>query len=448
MSNATVVVYFGGVATDVTAFVTSVNVRRGRSRELDRFSTGTAQVVFNNEDRRFDPLYSAGPYFGKILPRLRVQITSDEVPIFDGVIEDWNLGYTLSGKSDASIACVDGLALLAQTNLVQTLVDSGQVDSNSNPIFVPVPESQQSPGERITSILARPEVAYPGAVALDPGFNLLQADVIADNTDTLSYLDKVVATDLGRLFVDGAGVLRYRDRTAGITSSPRVVFAAESDPYVQQLSVLSGSTLWFDAASPLPLRVDDDAKAQVLLQDAVLWFDASDPNYVAPVIPFSDVAIEVGSEFLFNRIQITRAGGVVQVAVDDASVTQYGVRTFASDGLLFLGDSETAEFADFLASLYSQPDVRVTGHQVLLHGLPVVQQRYMKRLEIGDVVRTVWTPNNVGQAFDSLSLVEGIEHRIGIDRHEMMVQLTPFSTAGFILDDPNRGLLDTSELTY
>jgi hypothetical protein len=60
----------------------------------------------------------------------------------------------------------------------------------------------------------------------------------------------------------------------------------------------------------------------------------------------------------------------------------------------------------------------------------------------------VWTPNNVGQAFDSLSLVEGIEHRIGIDRHEMMVQLTPFSTAGFILNDLNRGLLDTSELTY
>jgi hypothetical protein len=430
MSNATVVVYFGGVATNVTAYVTSVNVRRGRSRELDRFSTGTATVVFNNEDRRFDPLYSAGPYFGKILPRLRVQITSDEVPIFDGVIEDWNLGYTLSGKSDASIACVDGLALLAQTSLQEFT------------------NSQQTPAERITAVLNRPEVSYPGAVDLDPGFNVLQDDTVSANTDTLGYLDKVVATDLGRLFVDGSGVLRYRDRTAGITSSPRVVFAAENDPYVQQLSVLSGSTLWFDAASPLPLRLDADAKAQVLLQDAVLWFDASDPDYVAPVIPFSDVAIELGSEFLFNRIQITRAGGVVQVAVDDASVTQYGVRTFASDGLLFLGDSETAEFADFLASLYSEPDVRVSGHQVLLHGLPVVQQRYMKRLEIGDVVRTVWTPNNVGQAFDSLSLVEGIEHRIGIDRHEMMVQLTPFSTAGFILNDLNRGLLDTSELTY
>jgi hypothetical protein len=261
-------------------------------------------------------------------------------------------------------------------------------------------------------------------------------------------LDKVVATDLGRLFVDGAGVLRYRDRTSGITSSPQVVFASESDPYVQQLSTLSGASLWFDAAAPLPLRVDADAKAQLILQDATLWFDASDPDFIAPVVPFSEVAVELGSEFLFNRIQITRAGGVVQIAVDDASVTTYGVRTYSSDGLLFLGDSETLEFADFLASLYSQPDVRVAGHTVLLHGLDTTTRRYMQRLEIGDVVRTVWSPNNVGQAFDSLSLVEGIEHAIGVDTHALKIQLTPFSAVGFILDDPNRGLLDTSELTY
>jgi len=427
---AIVTVYFNGAPVDVTAFVRSVSIRRGRSRELDRFSTGTATVVFNNEDRRFDPLYSAGPYFGQIRPRLRVSVVRDEISLFDGLIEDWNLDYSLSGKSDASISCVDGLALLAQTAL----------DAFTN--------AQQTPSERITSVITRPEVAYPGSTDFDPGFNVLQADTVSANTDTLSYLDKVVATDLGRLFVDGAGVLRYRDRTSGITSSPQVVFASESDPYVQQLSVLSGATLWFDAASPSPLRVDDDAKAQLILQDAVLWFDASDPDYIAPVVPFSDIAVELGSEFLYNRIQITRAGGVVQVSVDDASVTTYGVRTYSADGLLFLGDSETLEFADFLASLYSQPDVRIAGHTVLLHGLDTTTRRYMQRLEIGDVVRTVWAPNNVGQAFDSLSLVEGIEHAIAVDTHTLKVQLTPFSAEGFILDDLNRGLLDTSELTY
>ena len=427
---AVVTVYFNGLPVDVTDHVRSVTIRRGRSRELDRFSTGTAYVVFNNEDRNFDPLYSAGPYFGQIKPRLRVSVVRDEISLFDGLIEDWNLDYDVSGKSDASISCVDGLALLAQTALNEFT------------------NAQQTPAERITSVITRPEIAYVGATNFDPGFNVLQADLVAANTDTLTYLDKVVATDLGRFFVDGAGVLRYRDRTSGITSSPQVVFASESDPHVQQLSTLSGSTLWFDASSPLPLRVDADAKAQLILQDATLWFDASDPEYIAPVVPFSDVAVELGSEFLFNRIQITRAGGVVQVSVDNASIATYGVRTYSADGLLFLGDLETLEFADFLASLYSQPDVRVAGHTVLLHGLDATTRRYMQRLEIGDVVRTVWAPNNVGQPIDTLSLVEGIEHLIGVDTHTLRVQLTPFSFTGFILDDPNRGLLDTSELTY
>jgi hypothetical protein len=85
---AIVTVYFNGSPVDVTDYVRSVSIRRGRSRELDRFSTGTASIVFNNEDRRFDPLYSAGPYFGQILPRLRVTVVRDEISLFDGLIEE------------------------------------------------------------------------------------------------------------------------------------------------------------------------------------------------------------------------------------------------------------------------------------------------------------------------------------------------------------------------
>jgi hypothetical protein len=83
-----------------------------------------------------------------------------------------------------------------------------------------------------------------------------------------------------------------------------------------------------------------------------------------------------------------------------------------------------------------------------LHGLSDLEARYLKRLEIGDVVRTIWRPNNEGQPFDVDSIIEGVEHRISFDRHDLTLQLTPFSRAGFILDDPNRGLLDTSEMTY
>lgn len=47
--------------TDVTEYVQGVSIQRGRSNELDDFSTGSATIVLENNDRRFDPEYAAGP---------------------------------------------------------------------------------------------------------------------------------------------------------------------------------------------------------------------------------------------------------------------------------------------------------------------------------------------------------------------------------------------------
>jgi hypothetical protein len=359
-----------------------------------------------------------------------VTVVSDGISLFDGFIEDWNYDYDLNGDSIAEVVCIDGLALLSQTALTQYT------------------NAQDTPAERIEAILSRSEVSYQGATDLDPGFNPMQADTVGDDTNTLTYLQTVADTDLGRLFVDGAGVLRYRDRTSGIIEKPRVVFADTNDPYVQSLALLSEATLWFDASQPEPLRLDAEALAQTILQDATLWFDASEPEYVAPVMGFNGVEIEYGSEFLFNRVSVTRVDGEAQVAENAASQDTYGIRTLSKSGLLFLSDAEAAQFSDFLADLYGEPDVRIKSHELILEGLSELHERYVKRLEIGDVVRTVWTPNDTGQAIDTDSIIEGVEHRIEVDRHVVRLQLTPFSRAGFILDDPNRGLLDTSEMSY
>ena len=47
--------------TDVTPWVREIHTRRGRTRELDSFSTGTMTVTLNNSDRRFDPTYTSTP---------------------------------------------------------------------------------------------------------------------------------------------------------------------------------------------------------------------------------------------------------------------------------------------------------------------------------------------------------------------------------------------------
>ena len=426
-----VFVYFtSGTPTEVSSYVSGVTVRRGRSRELDTFTSGACTITLNNEERLFDPLYTVGPFYGQLSPRLRVQVVSDTVSLFDGFIEDWNLTYNLSGKQDAEMVCVDGLALLAQTTL----------DTFTN--------TTDTPGSRLTAVLSRPEVTYGGATDFDGGFVVLQQDVVPDATNTLSYLQKITETDQGRLFVDGSGVLQYRDRTFGVVSAVKIVFGAQGDPLVDQLGLLSESVLWFDAAAPKPLQVGNNAEAALVLQDAVLWFDAADPDYVAPLVPFTDVQVEYGSEFLYNRVTITRDNGVAQVAANVASESKYGIRALAKSSVLFLNDAESLEFATFLTGLYAEPQVRVASHEVILNKLDDLRQRFVKRLEIGDIVRTVWSPYGSTPGVDVLSVVEGVEHRVFVDRHVARFQLTPFTGGGFILDDVNRGLLDTSELTY
>jgi hypothetical protein len=424
-----VFVFFDGVRTDVTGFVDSVSVRRGRSRELDTFPNGSANIVFRNEERTFDPLFRDGPFFGKIKPRQQIEVVFNEIPIFVGVVDDWNLDFNLNNTAYATAACIDGLALLSQT----------AIDSFTN--------SQQTPGERIQSILSRGEVDYRGPVNLDPGLNPLQGDTVQDDANTLNYLQNVADTDVGRLFVDGAGVLRYRDRTAGIVQNPRIVLSDNSE-YIDQLSLLSNAVLWFDASDVEPVRIDADAQAQWILQDAVLWFDASDPDYLPPVLGFSGIEVDFGTEFLYNRISVTSVGQSKVTAIIQSSIDEFGVRTLSRDGYLFLDEAATDAFAEFLASIYSQPEVRISRQSVLVHGLNDTLANYVARVEIGDVLRTIWTPNNLSDVVDLDSIVEGVEHRIDRVSHVVTFQLTPRPTGGFILDDPNRGLLDTSELTY
>ena len=62
----------GDVLVDVTAKVRSVQVRRGRSRQLERFTAGNANIVLDNRDRAFDPLNTASAYYGSILPGKQV----------------------------------------------------------------------------------------------------------------------------------------------------------------------------------------------------------------------------------------------------------------------------------------------------------------------------------------------------------------------------------------
>ncbi len=189
----------GDIFEDVTEDARSVTVRRGRSRELERFQAGAATVDLDNSGRKYDPAAGTAitPYGASMRPRKAVTITADGAPIFAGVVDDWDLDYSLDGDHVASVKVTDGFVFLA------------------NETVDPHTTTAESTGARIRAILDRSEIDWPAAKRdIDDGIATLQADTIGDNQNALQYLQKVDEAEQGALFMSADGLLTFRDRSS------------------------------------------------------------------------------------------------------------------------------------------------------------------------------------------------------------------------------------------
>jgi hypothetical protein len=107
--------------TEISSSVRSMSIDRGRSDDWGTFS-GSATVVLNNRERLFDPFYTSGTYYGKLLPRRQIKIEATyggtTYPVFRGFIDGWPPTWTdAGGDSTVAISCYDCMQLLAQVQL-------------------------------------------------------------------------------------------------------------------------------------------------------------------------------------------------------------------------------------------------------------------------------------------------------------------------------------------
>lgn len=189
----------GGVTlVDVTSDVRSVSTRRGRSRQLERFTAGNATVSLNNfgaSARKYDPTNTAGPYYGSILPRTPIVVDVDGEPLFTGVVADWDFAYDVSGQSLAEPSCIDALGVIAARTLTGGTATA------------------QLTGARVGEILD--QAGWPATSrTIAAGAAMLDADYIEPGTNALAYLSQVAdVSEPGALFVGRAGDITFRSRT-------------------------------------------------------------------------------------------------------------------------------------------------------------------------------------------------------------------------------------------
>jgi hypothetical protein len=260
----------------------------------------------------------------------------------------------------------------------------------------------QSSSARIGSVLD--VIGWPaGDRQLDGGAATLQVDNA--NESALSYLQRVSASEVGRLFMAGNGKVRFIGRDATFVS-----------PYTDV------QTTFGDNAA------------------------AGERPYVDVVLTFDDTRV-------WNEVRLQRKGGQLAVERDTALQTTDIVRTYSDTNLLHSNDAQTRAAAQYRLSQYKQAVLRVEQLAVMPMRDPDHLWGQVLQREIGDRVMVVRRPQNLGTISQQV-YIEGVEHSAtaksgGVDwTTRYSLSLADVSTF-WLLGDAVRGILgSTTTLSF
>ena len=219
----------GGIAyADLTSLVLSVNIRRGRNRQLDQFNAGTAQVVFNNSTRVLDPLNTSSIYYPYVLPRSPIIIYANGTPIYTGYVEDWNLDYSIPSQDRMFARCVDAFGTLANQQL-NAFTPSAELSST-----------------RVNTVLDRPEINYQGARSIGTGSSTLGAYAVTQDTSCLGYLQQVNTSEQGYLYTAADGSLTFKGRSSVLNPVSGASFTSNGTgiPYMTLVNQFGSELLY------------------------------------------------------------------------------------------------------------------------------------------------------------------------------------------------------------
>ena len=379
---------------DVTTGTTQINVKRGRRDVGDQFSAGTMSFTLNDTAANgvFNPFDTASPYYDTALskpglaPMREVQLiryTATNVPefLFNGYVVNYDYNFALGGLDTVTVYCADQFYLLAQTYLDEYNVTA------------------QTSGQRITSVLALPEVDYTGPTSIATGTVDLGHDsayTVPEGTNVLAYLSQINDTaEFGRLFMSRAGVLTFQNRIG---------------------NTLSGSVVDFH---------DDGTNT-----------------------PYDTVGITFEADSVVNRAVVTGLDGTTATDTDAASIALYFTQTTSITNSLLHVQGQIDDAAAYL--LDGEPEARYTDVGVTFASLTSAQRDAVAVVDIGDTITIEKTfPSGSGtmQLAQELS-VEGVEHVIDLATGHRATFFTAPTTIVYelILNDATYGIIGTNVL--
>jgi hypothetical protein len=295
---------------DITDRLVTAQIRRGKSQALDRIDAGVVSVTVDNSDRLFDPLYEAGPYFGQLIPRRAVRVTSNDLPVFVGFVDDFDIQYEPGVQSVVRIDASDALSVLTSAGLEEF-----------------TPDSELS-GARINTILDLPEIDWPADLRdIDPGNSTMLDTDVSEGTSALTYMQLVANSEFGTLFLSKDGKISFRERNS-VPNIPDLVFSDE---------VVEGAYTGIQFADVNIVYGSENLYNRISLANADIF----------PEEAFAE---------------------------DADSQAIYGPRTLSQSGLLVQEPEQLQFLADFLLARFKEPQYRFEAVTVVLDTISTENQ--------------------------------------------------------------------------
>ncbi len=365
-----ITIKYNDVAVTSEAF--SINLRRGRNRQLDEFEPVSGSVMFYNFDGSWTAPFLSTPThllmesddfmlqengdkilleqsveasgdYGKIELGGTLTIDDGTTRVFTGHVEDINYRYRPDGYTDAQVILGDGLTTLANCEFATewTATDN------------------QLPGDRLAAVMAMPGVDFPEANRdFEKGHSRLQGDTVPIKTNVLQYAQLVSRSEYVKFYIDRLGTVTFKGR--------------------------------YDFPSSTPVVTVDDSGSN---------------------IPFADVEIDFGSELLRSSVTVRRIGGTARTAVSPLTLPDpLADRNLTISGLLLRHDGDVGARAQFLAEQYSSIDPRVAGLRIILDDLGTSDRADVAGLDINDTITWTWTPPGTNTEVSQDLVIEGVTY--------------------------------------
>jgi hypothetical protein len=338
--------------TDVTAWVRAGSINRGVSRfdgVYARAEAGTAHVVLNNQDARFDPTNLSGPYVDAgvslIQPMRHWRIrAAGGYNLWRGYADSWSVEYPhLNHDSVCMLRGTDGTKVLAN-------FDGGE--------RVLAGEGEAT-GARIGRILDNAN--WPAAQRdLDTG----NTTVGATTLDQPAWPEVLLTSDteIGETYFDGTGKLVFRERHA----------------------------IWTDARSLTPQAVFGDGGGAEL--------------------PYADIEVAFDDTQIANLIRISRAGGIEQTAEDNDSQNKYLIHSFVRSDLIHQSDTDSLAYAQYVLSILKDGELRFDSLTIKPQASPTTLYPHALGRELGDRITVKLRPVGRADVLERDAFIRGIRH--------------------------------------